>query len=86
MPIGLLRSLPGAPVAPPDIVVESGSGDRVPSVVPGVAALREALDHWRIPHTAIAYPGGHTGRQRQRISEHLLPAVGRWFRSLRITE
>jgi enterochelin esterase-like enzyme len=81
MPLGLVSSLEAATGPPPAILIEYGLQDQVPSVVPGSRAVEAALDAAGIPNTVIAYTGGHIDRQRQRISEHLLPAVGRWFGS-----
>ena len=81
MPLGLVPTLDAASVSPPNIVIEYGLQDQVPSVVPGSQALEAALDGAGIPNTVVAYTGGHVDRQRQRISQYLLPAVGRYFRS-----
>jgi len=81
MPLGLIPVLVGAPGGPPAIVIEYGLQDQVPSVVPGSRAVETALDGAGIPNTVVAYTGGHVDRQRQRISESLLPAVGRYFRT-----
>ena len=81
MPIGLIPMLVAGPEMPPTIVIEFGLQDEALSVVPGSIALGAALDDAQIPNTVIAYTGGHVDMQRQRISHHLLPTVGRWFLS-----
>lgn len=81
MPIGLIPTLVAGPDAPPALVIEFGLQDQVPSVVPGSLALAAALAAAGVPSTMDTYAGGHIDRQRQRISGHLLPTIGRWFQS-----
>ena len=81
MPIGLIPTLVAGPDAPPALVIEFGLQDQVSSVVPGSLALAAALATAGVPSMVITYTGGHIDRQRQRISESLLPTVGHWFRS-----
>jgi hypothetical protein len=63
------------------LVLEYGTEDHVPSVVPGVAALTRALDNAGVRYVATPFEGGHVDRMPERISGYLLPAVGRWLRS-----
>jgi S-formylglutathione hydrolase len=81
MPVGMAHRLVEEPVRQPRVYLEFGLSDHVPSVVPGVAALRGTLDSLGIRYTASEFQGGHTDRVRERVSEHLLPAVGQWFRA-----
>jgi hypothetical protein len=74
-------STPEFIVRQPRIYLELGLSDHVPSVVPGMAALRGTLDSLGIQYTASEYQGGHMDRVRERVSEHLHPAVGQWFRA-----
>lgn len=84
MPIGLAQRLAArvrqrrAPL--PEIHLDYGAGDQVASVVPGAEALARTLDSLGIPHTDAIFAGGHVDRVRERVSEHLLPTVGRWLR------
>ncbi|TFG88412.1 MAG: hypothetical protein E4H17_02395 [Gemmatimonadales bacterium] len=80
MPIGLIPTLVAGPDAPPALVIEFGLQD-VPNVVPGSLALATALASAGVPSMVLTYTGGHVDRQRQRISAHLLPTIGRWFQS-----
>ncbi|TFG52062.1 MAG: hypothetical protein E4H38_00060 [Gemmatimonadales bacterium] len=81
MPIGLIPTLVAGPDAPPALVIDFGLQDQVSSVVPGSLALAAALATAGVPSTMDTYTGGHIDRQRQRISAHLLPTIGRWFPS-----
>jgi S-formylglutathione hydrolase len=80
MPVGLIPTLVAGPTAPPVIVIEFGLQDAA-EVVSGSLAVAEALAAAGVPSTMDTYTGGHIDRQRQRISAHLLPAIGRWFLS-----
>jgi hypothetical protein len=85
MPPGLAHRLIERRAGQPQIYLEFGLSDQVPSVIPGVATmkrtLKRTLDSLGVRYTASAFQGGHVDQVRQRVSEHLLPAMGQWFRS-----
>jgi S-formylglutathione hydrolase len=78
MPAGLAHRMVEGGASRPRIYLEFGVSD-VSSVAPGVAALRLTLDSLGVRYTVSEYQGGHIDRVRQRVSEQLLPIVGRWF-------
>jgi len=61
----------------PAIYIESGSDES--SLRMGIEVLRRRLDSLDVRYADTTFTGGHVDRVRQRISEHLLPTVGRWF-------
>lgn len=80
MPIGLVAGLARSRAPRPELYLEFGVEDHVPSVVPGVASLIRALDSAGVRYVAASFEGGHVDRMPERIAGYLLPTVGRWFR------
>lgn len=81
MPIGLVPGLTASATPQPEIHLEFGLQDRLPSVGAGVRALARTLDSAGVRHSVSPFEGGHVDRMPERVSGYLLPTVGRWFRS-----
>ena len=65
----------------PAILMEAGSEET--AILEGMGLLRARLDSLRIRYTDSTFEGGHVDRVRERITRHLLPAVGRWLTACR---
>jgi S-formylglutathione hydrolase len=65
----------------PAIHLEAGSQEA--AILEGIRLLRGRLDRLRIPYSDTTFVGGHIDRVRERFTQQVLPAVGRWFDSTR---
>lgn len=61
----------------PEILIEAGSEET--AILEGIGLLRARLDSLAIRYADSTFEGGHVDRVRERITRHLLPAVGRWL-------
>jgi pimeloyl-ACP methyl ester carboxylesterase len=61
----------------PEILMEAGSEET--AILEGIGVLRGRLDSLGIRYADSTFEGGHIDRVRERISGHMLPAVGRWL-------
>jgi S-formylglutathione hydrolase len=61
----------------PAIHIEAGSQEE--GILEGIGILRRRLDSLRIPYSDTVFTGGHIDRVRERFTEGMLPAIGRWF-------
>lgn len=78
LPAGLASKLGGRRKAPL-IHLELGSAEAASSVGASVRELAATLECRKIHYTLTTFDGGHSDRTHIRVSEHLLPAVGRFF-------
>ena len=62
----------------PVLYLEAGSLE-VP-LLEGIRLLTARLDSLRVPYADTTFVGGHIDRVRERFTDFMLPAVGRWFR------
>ena len=65
----------------PEILIEAGSEET--AILDGIGLLRARLDSLAIRYADSTFEGGHVDRVRERITRHLLPAVGRWLPAAR---
>jgi S-formylglutathione hydrolase len=61
----------------PRIVIESGSEETQLRL--GIEVLRARLDSLGIRYADTTFTGGHIDRVRERLTQHVLPTVGKWF-------
>ncbi len=80
MPIGLLPLFVRSRERP-ELYLELGTQDHLPSVPAGVATLTRALDRAHVRYSLSRFDGGHVDRMPERISGALLPTVARFFTS-----
>ena len=62
---------------PPAIHLEAGTEEA--GILEGIQLLRGRLDSLRIAYSDTTFVGGHIDRVRERFTQQMLPAVGRWF-------
>jgi enterochelin esterase-like enzyme len=80
-----LAGMPGALAArmvrrgerQPEILMEAGSQET--AILEAIGVLRGRLDSLAIRYADSTFEGGHVDRVRERITRHMLPAVGRWL-------
>jgi len=61
----------------PEILIEAGSEER--TILEAIGVLLARLDSLGIRYADSTFAGGHVDRVRERITRHMLPAVGRWL-------
>lgn len=61
----------------PVILMEAGDGEA--GIREGVRTLRARLDSLGIAYADSTFEGGHIDRVRDRLTNHMLPAVARWL-------
>jgi enterochelin esterase-like enzyme len=77
MPPALATTMVTRGVRRPVVLVEAGSNETY--ILEGIRVLRARLDSLRIPYADSVFDGGHIDRVRDRLTNHMLPAVGRWL-------
>jgi S-formylglutathione hydrolase FrmB len=77
MPPDLASAMVRRGDAQPVILLESGS--REAGLRLGIRALRDRLDSLGIAYADSTFEGGHIDKVRDRLTNHLLPAVARWL-------
>lgn len=77
MPPALASAMVRRGARAPAILIEAGSEE--PDLLKGIATLRRRLDSLHVAYADTVFPGGHVNRVRDRLTNHLLPAVARWL-------
>ena len=77
MPADLASAMVRHGGRPPVLLLEAGTEEA--DIVEGIALLRARLDSLRIRVADSTFTGGHVDRVRERLTGHMLPAVGRWI-------
>jgi poly(3-hydroxybutyrate) depolymerase len=67
----------------PVVLLEAGSEEA--DILDGIGFLRSRLDSLGVRFSDSTFAGGHIDRVRERLTHHMLPAVGRWFAETRRT-
>jgi pimeloyl-ACP methyl ester carboxylesterase len=57
------------------LVIDCGESDEYPWIVTGCKYLSAVLTAAGVPHESLPFDGGHENRLRERIEQHMLPAV-----------
>jgi S-formylglutathione hydrolase FrmB len=57
------------------LVIDYGENDEYPWIVTGCKYLSAVLTAAGVPHESLPFDGGHENRLRERIEQHMLPAV-----------
>jgi len=61
----------------PAILIEAGSEEK--GLLEGISALRGRLDSLHVSYADTVFEGGHIDKVRDRLTNHVLPAVARWL-------
>jgi S-formylglutathione hydrolase len=61
----------------PVILIEAGSEEKV--FLEEIAVLRGRLDSLHVAYADTVFDGGHTDKVRDRLTNHMLPALARWL-------
>ncbi|MEO5825059.1 MAG: alpha/beta hydrolase-fold protein [Gemmatimonadales bacterium] len=61
----------------PALLLEAGTEET--AILDGIQVLRARLDSLRVHYADSTFTGGHIDQVRERMTHHILPAVGRWF-------
>lgn len=77
MPATLAGQMARRGERPPEILMEAGSQES--AILAAIGLLRARLDSLRVRYADSTFEGGHIDRVRERITGHMLPAVGRWL-------
>jgi hypothetical protein len=77
MPPDLASAMVRRHLLQPELLVEAGSQET--AILEGIRLLRRRLDSLHVRYADSTFAGGHIDRVRERITRHMLPAVGRWL-------
>jgi enterochelin esterase-like enzyme len=77
MPPALATNMVRRGARPPLLMIEAGNEEAV--FLEGIDALRARLDSLKVPYADSVFVGGHVDQVRERMTHHMLPAIGSWF-------
>lgn len=77
MPPGLASTMVRRGGHQPLIMIEAGTEES--GILEALRVLRGRLDSLGIAYSDSTFVGGHIDKVRERLTRHLLPAVGRWL-------
>lgn len=77
MPPDLAAAMVKRGARAPVLFMEAGTEES--GILEGIKYLRDRLDSLGIRYTDVTFNGGHIDRVRERLSRHVLPAVGQWL-------